>query len=381
MTHPILAISGLIDTDQPLCMPLAPNGYPARLAELAAQRGLAADGLSPPSDRRGTAAEPAAANALWVMETLAEHHPELTFAIFYQAPWIAFDQLAGRDPTRFLADPAGILTLWTDYHKEALRLQRLLGRRVLLLNAAHTDTGDGALQAYLRQQHDIVLPRDAGRVPGPAACDPQQAHALSALLAGMAPECCEIYDMLESCAVLLGREPEFHRTLEAPAGAILAATLARWMLPRRVEQLELFSAGLQAGLRDEQSAGRALQSQLSHSHGELNVANQEAQELRHHLRQAQDQLEAERAAAQATQEKLDTERQSLQRLVQQLEQARHASEQQRLLSDTLLLQLHQTQEQLESAYLESADMQALMTQAQAAFVRARSLLGPAGLPI
>lgn len=353
MTHPILAISGLIDTDQSRCMPLEPSGYDALLTELAARRGLAADGLSPPSDRRGTATEPAAANALWVLEALAEHYPDLTFAIFYQAPWIAFDQLAKRDPTRFLADPAGILTLWTHYHKEALRLQRLLGRRVLLLNATHTGTGDSALQAYFRKQHDIVLSPDLSPVPRPVACDPQQAHALSTLLAGMAPECCEIYDMLESCAVLLGREPEFHRTLDAPADALLAATLARWILPRRVEQLEHFSAGLQAGLRDEQSAAFALQSQLSHGLEELDAANQEAQELRHQLRQAEEQLD----------------------------EARHASEQQRLWADTVLLQLHQTQEQLELAYLESADMQALMTQAQAAFVRARSLLGPASLSI
>ena len=275
-----IAVTGVVSAArQRFPCPATPSGAALgqSLADALSGAGIAPDGMSAhPGARLPAWRSPAAPGGyagvlcdlpgmLWALEDIAAALPDVLFVVCYEAPWLALDAVLEQGPDRFLAHPRAALALWCSYYREALRLRTVLGQRMVLVNSGLTGAWDAHLLDYLRD-YGVMLERDPD--------DPDDARGLMAgggagarLLDAAAPECWDVYEALEGCALLLGRAPQFRQTLGAPTDADADAVLRRWSAghgERRaraalaaVEQELDATCAAMAGVQQELDAARA----------------------------------------------------------------------------------------------------------------------------
>lgn len=221
---------------------------------------------------------------LWALEDIATALPDVLFVVCYEAPWLALDTLLERASERFLAHPRAALDLWRRYYREALRLRSVLGPRMVLVNAQFTGGWDTQLLAYLGD-HGIALPPAPGAHENAAQAG--WAFAQARLLDIAAPECWDLYEALEGCAVLLGRAPQFRQTLAAPSDAHADAVLQQWSTAHGERRARAELAAAQGDLHAARAAaGLGVQREAT-LQGELDAASR-------HLREVQADVAAER---------------------------------------------------------------------------------------
>lgn len=139
---------------------------------------------------------------------------------FYAPPW---EDFLGAD-VQPAEDTRAWLDGWCRYHQRLLELAGSPGS-VVLVNAGRLDPE--ALQVAA----DNLGFRTAAREDVRVAClrlpvvDAAVARLAAAEMARSTPRCWEIYESLEACAFLAGREPEFRATLEVPDFAEPASAL------------------------------------------------------------------------------------------------------------------------------------------------------------
>lgn len=141
---------------------------------------------------------------------------------FYAPPWEDFLGAA----TQPAEDPQAWLEEWCHYHQRLLALAGS-SANVTLVNAGRLDPE--TLQNAADNCGFSTVARDAMHV----ACtrlpvvDGPIARLAAAQMARSTPQCWEIYESLEACAFLAGREPEFRATwnitdFEQPTSALRA---------------------------------------------------------------------------------------------------------------------------------------------------------------
>lgn len=283
-------------------------------------------------------AEFSAINAHWVApETLleqnntllAEEHTKTHCLWLYQSPW-----------QWRLTQPAGTSwDTWLAHHKQALRLRRVLGDRLQLINVSNTNAA--------------ALAAEPGAPKADIAPPPQEtlAHlnALAALCASASPasqslrQAWELYETLEATAWLPeGNAPEFRASLkvdESNLSALFALLQAGQEAPRIEHSLATAHATLEA----------------THSKLEATEKKFAASQQREQSQQTEYATLYEKHSTLAAQQ---TEAEQTQHsLAQKLTEANEENE-------LLLAQLHQVQEELEKHYLASQQHQAQLDAAR-----------------
>jgi hypothetical protein len=268
------------------------------------------------------------------------------------------------------------LAFWRAYHTAMLEQYRQHEDRALLLNGDHSID----VEALLARIKVLLGPggspeRLTTSTANGARGDVPRA-SLFQVVDAVAPECLELYAELESCAELLGREPEFDFTgPEARQGHIrdLLHFLAQ---EARIEQL-FAGIGVES---DNSTAGLSiLQSRLNEStvtadarEGEIAALRKRVSGLqreRDEARQQREQLSSQIAENEKESKSLQQEKDSLLLQVKKLQEESDEARQtyQQLSNKTsgtgkekkaiqeenelLLHQLHQVQEELEHYYL------------------------------
>jgi len=258
-----------------------------------------------------------ALNAQWVAPeqsvALAQEDESAHWLWLYQPPW----QLADAAPPEWAA--------WVAQHQPALRLQRVAGPRLYVVNAARTPV------AALAEALDV----SAASPTSQAA--PAYLGALAALCAGLGAtlpvvrQAWELYETLEATAWLpSGMAPEFRASLSVDESALASL-------------LQVVSAGVQAPAKAQ--AHQATQTALEEAQQREQALQQTARQQEATLQTLRKELQALKEAHQALQES----HQSLQ------ETHRAASEEHKEATEEnelLLAQLHHVQEELEKHFLE-----------------------------
>lgn len=168
------------------------------------------------ADDSGSGADPGD----WASATLASQQDRPVLGL-YRSPWEAF---LGEPDVAGCEEARQWLAAWCRFHRDLLACYRQSPDRVLLVNAGCL-ADPAPLVEHLRASGIEPPPQIAGR--GGEAAQGELSRLLASGLAGVAPEAWAIYEELESCALLLGREPEFQATcsLADPddAGELMAA--------------------------------------------------------------------------------------------------------------------------------------------------------------
>lgn len=138
----------------------------------------------------------------------------------YRAPWEAFlDARPVSDGHR------AWLAGWCRFHRGLLSLHRSAPDRVLLVNAGRLRDPD-ALPRHLGGLGIEVDPGATATIGEPATEAVLLHPWIAAALAGTGSEAWEVYEELESCSLLLDRDPEFQATIAMPDLADPQAFLA-----------------------------------------------------------------------------------------------------------------------------------------------------------
>src|SRR3990172_3629732 len=149
-----------------------------------------------------------------------EPDPELRFLLVYQPPWLALGRLL-QDNRAFGADPALAPEYWLRYNRALVRYYTRHRSNCLLLNTAYRENIRTGLISAINSHFGLELRNTVS--PAAAIPDPDVAAAGGHvfLLGQIAPNCIELYLELESCADLLGRQPDFdcQRLLLSPPEA------------------------------------------------------------------------------------------------------------------------------------------------------------------
>lgn len=320
---------------------------------------------------------------------------------FYNAPWdINFDMTGdGR---------AQALTGWMDCHKRMLRLLQTYKGRVLMINAADVDNASPFLEKVREFSGRELDPeaRDSDAMLQVGNRDPLEAIRAK-MFEWLAPEAWDVYEMLESCAWLNGREPEYRSSMPSVDPALIEDVLAEWQsarkLPLALAELSATASradAAEAALEIQERAAKETESQLRSNIDELEKRaksnESESQLLLTQLHQVQEELEKVFLESQSVTKKHDELRRAACKekaeLQGQLDQQQHKAadveaqlrkqfaELERRVkssddeSQLLLLQLHQVQEELERYFLENREMATLMENSKKTFRRARELM-------
>lgn len=147
------------------------------------------------------------ATAVLRIDTLLARSAELKILAFYQPPWEALLEACEQSAITDGEDGLAWLRYWLKYHQRLLAARMAAPDRVLLVNVGRIEDVN-ALASALHDAGMSFPVQSAGRVAMQAAETP-----LSRLLAGQMAEIgreyWELYEALESCALLVGRDPEF----------------------------------------------------------------------------------------------------------------------------------------------------------------------------
>jgi len=210
-------------------------------------------------------------------EDILQAHPDGLVLAFYQAPWIAVQDAAQTDPRE-------ALTSWLAYNKRLLRVRQVFKGRVLLLNADKLETTSDAFLRELQGRAGLSFQSNAienftevlkGTGRDHLAC------VRSKLFEWLAPECWDLYEALESCAWLGGREPEFRSTMAMPPADALDDIFHEWKDARRAPQLQ----------SQHQEAERQAQQHASQLEAQLALVRKKHDESLASLEQLQGELE------------------------------------------------------------------------------------------
>lgn len=189
-----------------------------------------------------------------VADRLVERHPGLRVLVFYQSPWEAFEEACRLHRLRGSDASLAWVSYWLRYHEDVLSARQRAPERILLVNAARLDARAPMLLDMLKAE-GIVLPRDAQRTLSRQRTGGEPAALLAVHMAERGGECWDMYEALESSALLLGRDPEFRNTCPGMEPHGLAPVLGLW------------SDALAA--REVQVENDLLQKQLQHVQDEL----------------------------------------------------------------------------------------------------------------
>ena len=250
------------------------------------------------------------------------------------------------------------LDFWRVYHLALLGQYRQNEGIALLIN------GDRSIAV------DLLLTRLEERVDGwPGQIDTKSAKPIDAsalarqayarIVDVLAPQCVELYAELESCAELMGRPPEFGIDRLAQPRTQALDTLRLLAEEARIAQI-LIRHGMDTFDLDTQ-----LTSRISAREVEARTLRSENESLLLQLDQVQKELDRKNQACQKNEEQLDKfrgevelvtrERDKFQKLHQQANGKIAASEADKNAlrgeNESLVLQLHQVQEEFENEYL------------------------------
>jgi len=252
------------------------------------------------------------------------------------------------------------LEFWRAYHRAILEQYREHEDRALLVNGDH----EIDFEALRSRMKELFVSRDIPQrttksVPGILRADLPSATLLQ-IVDAYSPECLELYAELESCAELMGREPEFEFT-----GLAMRQTRARELLQliagreqiehvlakRHMDSIEEYEAEARTLLEEKER----LLNQLRDTQQQLDdrrLLHQKMEEQLAGIRAKDAEEHAERESEKAS---ISREREDAQRRLEQLDEqvAVLVAERNSLKSENelLLLQLQQVQEELERYFL------------------------------
>ncbi|MBZ9566662.1 hypothetical protein [Modicisalibacter tunisiensis] len=238
----------------------------------------------------------------------------------YQPPW----QLADA------AQPEW--EVWVSRNRHALRLQRMAGKRLYVVNAARMPAA--ALAEALGVSAACPAEQEAPAYLGALA-------ALCADLAATLPavrQAWALYETLEATAWLpSGMAPEFRASLSVDESALASL-------------LQVVSAGAQAPAREQahQATRAALEETRQREQALQQTTNQQAADLQA-LRDEHSTLEAAHDTLKENHDALSASHATLQETHHAACEARKETDEE---NELLLAQLHQVQEELEKHYLE-----------------------------
>ena len=208
-----------------------------------------------------------------VADRLVERHPGLRVLVFYQSPWEAFEEACRLHRLRGAEASLAWLSSWLGYHEDVLAARQRAPDRILLVNAARLDARAAMLLDLLKAE-GIVVPKDALRLLLRQRIGGEPDGLLAAQMAERGGECWDLYEALESSALLLGRDPEFRDTCPGTGPHGLAPVLGLW------------SDALAA--REVQVENDLLQKQLQHVQDELGQYMQANEAMREALGRSTD---------------------------------------------------------------------------------------------
>jgi len=270
------------------------------------------------------------------------------------------------------------LEFWLAYHLAMLEQYRQHEDRALLLNADHAIDVEAFLARMKVLFGEPSMPARTTHAATGGASHQLPRASFFQIVDTLAPECLELYAELESCAELLGREPEFDFTGPGERQIHIRDLLRLLAEQARIKQVlagyEIDSADpvaametLQSGLNDSIAIAQAREREI----GVLQERASELQKERDEAKQQRQQLSDQTAVSEKEKKSLQQDKESLLGQVKKLQQERdEGKKQSQQLSDKsaasekekkslqeenelLLLQLHQVQEELEHYYLLS----------------------------
>jgi len=219
------------------------------------------------------------------------------------------------------------LEFWHAYHVALLEQYRLNENRALLISADHGIPLEALLSIMAQRFGPRHVPKRTVSVQ--AEDFPAAAHRESCfqIVDSLAPECLELYSELESCAELMGREPEFE--FESPAQRQAQGRELLLLLAERARV-----AGVLAHAEASSNESRESNDVAEQYLRELSASQDQIRTLQEQLRQLNTRVsayEAERTALQSENESLRLQPHPVKAEVEQLVLARN--EQTRLATE------------------------------------------------
>jgi hypothetical protein len=208
-----------------------------------------------------------------VADRLVERHPGLRVLVFYQSPWEAFEEACRLHRLRGAEEAATWLSYWIRYHEDVLSARLRAPGCIFMVNAARLRGRVPALLEVLRAE-GIVAPEGALSRLSRQRIGSEPQDLLAAHMTEHGPECWDMYEALESSALLLGRDPEFRDVGPGQGAHGLGPVLGLW------------SDALSA--REVQVENDLLQKQLQHLQDELGQYIQANEAMREALRRSTD---------------------------------------------------------------------------------------------
>lgn len=278
----------------------------------------------------------------FVLEFWNKVEPDLGYVLLYRSPWSAIDKLLRQDIKTIDSEPETVLTAWLHYNRSLLNFYLNQREKCLLLNADFVEEQYSQFLGILNDRFGLQLESDVNKSPDVnnenITADSIYAH----ILADTAPEAIELYIEMESCATLLGRDPDFSCQDQLYKPLTADDLLSQWSgdckketsyqklldeLNDTVINIKADRDTIQTSLADADDKKNSLQRELEKTIKDLDTAVNGQKELE--------------GANQSLKEKNNT-------LQSELKEAQEEAE-------LLLLQLHQVQEELEHYFLLNQD--------------------------
>lgn len=164
-----------------------------------------------------------------VAGTLLEIDPGLHVLIFYQSPWEGFNEACSVRRIRGGDAAVAWLDDWLDYHQSVLAASASDPARIFLVNANRLGSPEEAneLIEALRAT-GIALPDDILVEASSLAFGAATSVLLARQMSDFGAEYWDMYEALESSALLFGREPEFRTSAPGTGTDQLSLFLALW---------------------------------------------------------------------------------------------------------------------------------------------------------
>jgi predicted nucleic acid-binding Zn-ribbon protein len=308
------------------------------------------------------------------LEPLLDHFAELKAVVFYQPPWDGLLEACQRHGIHSGTEAAAWLEHWLTYHECVLAAREAAPDRILLVSASRSTAELRTLYAELHERGLALPKRDRAQDwPEQAgqAGDRRYASVLGRVMQDAGAEYWDLYESLESCALLLGREPEFRANEALLEEQDLAGVLALWCDAVQKPALTALAEERLTLYRQVQTQAAAAGAARDALEQQLQEARQEGELLQMQVHQVQEELErtfiAQRAAEDSVkrleQENADLQgevkaaRAGIQEGAQKLQQQRDAAASATAQAKSLQAQLQQAQQDVAQARKQLAEAQ------------------------
>lgn len=157
---------------------------------------------------------------------LASEDETMEIVVLYEAPWDALARELRACPVEQTVKATEFLRNWIEFHRTVLDARERYGRRLSLVNISDLDATTLAthfLPRFPQLQADELL---APVAPPSTSSAASAAHAKA--FEAFAPTSWDMYEALESCATLFGREPQFRYGLRMSETEALNYLTAEW---------------------------------------------------------------------------------------------------------------------------------------------------------